>query len=104
MRLVPREAGEEAIALEQERLDRLQVLAWRVAEKGDVRGMREVTRILERRAKLLGLDARDRADEDQDGIDYATSLLGRIDAGLRVQYAAGELDDPMTDDLDPDAA
>ena len=50
MRLVPREAGEEALNIEQERLDRLQVMAWKVAEKGDVRGIREAVRILERRA------------------------------------------------------
>jgi hypothetical protein len=105
MRLVPREAGIEALAIEQERLDRLQVLAWRLAEKGDVRGIREVCRVLERRARLLGLDYRDRADRaDDDGLEAATSLLDRIDAGLKAQYAAGELDEPITDDTDPDAA
>ena len=41
----------------------------------------------------MGLDYRDRADQgDGDGLEEATSLLDRIDAGLRAQYAAGELD------------
>jgi hypothetical protein len=90
MREVVREAGEELVALERDRYDRLQAMAWRLAAAGDVRAMRECVRIFERRAKLLGLDAR--GPSDTDDVDSARSLVGELHARLTVAYEAGELE------------
>jgi hypothetical protein len=95
MSSVVREAGDEVIDLERDRLDRIQAMAWKLAQDGDVRAIRELVRILERRAKLLGLDRTEKRDDE--GMDDALSLLDRIDAGLKAQYAAGDLN-PPTDD------
>ena len=45
------------LALELERLDALTLAAWPRARAGDDRAIRVVLRIMQRRAKLLGLDA-----------------------------------------------
>ena len=47
----------QLVALETDRLDRLQVTAWPAAMRGDNRATTAVLRIMERRARLLGLDA-----------------------------------------------
>jgi len=41
---------------ELDRIDRLQLAAWPQAMKGDVRSILAIARLMERRAKLLGLD------------------------------------------------
>lgn len=43
--------------LEQERVDALQKVMWKHAKQGDTHAAAVVTRLLDRRAKLLGLDA-----------------------------------------------
>lgn len=50
------QADEHKRAVELERLDRLQVAVWNRALKGDDRAIATVLRLMERRAKLLGLD------------------------------------------------
>lgn len=47
---------EEALALELERLDALQLAIYERATGGDLRAIDRMLRIMERRAKLLGLD------------------------------------------------
>ena len=96
MSSVVREAGEEVVALERDRLDRLQVLAWRLAERGSTAAIRECVRILERRAKLLGLDATGQRDDD--GLEDAKGLVGELHARLTIAYEAGDLDAPRADD------
>lgn len=44
--------------LELLRLDELQEVAWRFAMAGQLTGIDRVLKIMERRAKLLGLDAK----------------------------------------------
>jgi orotate phosphoribosyltransferase-like protein len=44
-------------ALELDRLETLQIKMWELAEKGDHGAVDRVLRIMERRARLLGLDA-----------------------------------------------
>lgn len=51
------EPAEEVIRLEVERLDGLLVAMWPQARKGDLKAVDRVLRIMERRARLLGLDA-----------------------------------------------
>lgn len=52
-----REPAEEVRALELETLDRLQFALWQQATNGNHGAVDRVLRVMERRAKLLGLDA-----------------------------------------------
>lgn len=53
----------ELRAIESDRLDRLQRSIWGKAVGGDLRAMQSILRIMERRAKLHGLDAA-KTDDD----------------------------------------
>ena len=55
-------AADEFRALEQVRLDALQFALWARAEQGDLVAVDCVLKIMERRARLLGLDATKRAE------------------------------------------
>lgn len=55
-RLVDEGTTREIVALEAERLDNLQRAVWGNAMAGDVRSVEAVLRIMDRRAKLYGLD------------------------------------------------
>lgn len=58
MRRTLHDAGvDELRALEGERLDRLQRAVWTKAMNGDLPAVHTVLRVMERRAKLFGLDA-----------------------------------------------
>ena len=52
-----RELALELMTLEANRLDALQMGVWSDAVKGDIPAINAVLKIMERRAKLLGLDA-----------------------------------------------
>lgn len=51
------ESADELRVLEADRLDRLQVAAWKAATGGDLFAIDRVLKIMDRRAKLFGLDA-----------------------------------------------
>ena len=57
-----REPADDLRALELARLDRLQLAHWQKAAAGDAAATHTVLKIMERRAKLLGLDAPIRVD------------------------------------------
>lgn len=57
LRKTLQEPADELRALELERLDALQMALWPRAQKGDKVAIDQVLKIMERRAKLLGLDA-----------------------------------------------
>ena len=65
------QSGEDARlmrTLEAERLDRLQVALWEKAEAGELRAVDRILKIMERRAKLFGLDGPTKvAATDPDG-------------------------------------
>jgi hypothetical protein len=75
---------------ELDRIDRLQVAVWPAAMKGDTRAVLTIVRLMERRAKLTGLDMPIKIEQDVttwtggDSIDRAVrdlaSLLTRNDA------------------------
>lgn len=72
-RVLERTRGEtdaEAVELrrlETERLDALQVALWGLASKGDAGAIDRILKIMERRARLLGLDAPTRGDVTSGG-------------------------------------
>lgn len=53
---VIREPAEKTLALELDRLDALTVALWPKVRRGDEKAVQAVLRVMERRAKLLGLD------------------------------------------------
>jgi hypothetical protein len=59
---VTREPAEELIKLDLERLDALWGIQYLNAQAGDVQAMSACMKIMERRAKLLGLDAPVKSD------------------------------------------
>jgi hypothetical protein len=76
-----REPAEEVRALELERLDHMLTAIWPAALSGNFRAQDQVLRLMERRAKYLGLDA-----------------PARVDIEARIRMVAEELG------LDPEAA
>lgn len=68
---LPREPAEEVKALELERLDAMQAALWPKALRGNVTAIDRVLKIMERRAKYLGLDEQTSAappDESGGGV------------------------------------
>lgn len=72
--------------LEADRLDRLQVALWTKAMKGDGWAVDRVLSIMERRARLLGLD-------HADGLAERQQRLDELQAALVVRALTGILDD-----------
>lgn len=82
---------EELRDMELDRLDRLQAAVWGKALNGDVRSLDAVLRIIDKRAKLLGLDApkevnlkAEVATYDRDSIDSEVArLVALLDSGAQ---------------------
>jgi len=88
--------SDELRRIELERLDRLQVIAWkRVTVSADLKAISTVLKIMERRAKLLGLDAPQAFTiEDIEGIaqnvvKVVTAEVGDELARVRIFNALG---------------
>lgn len=64
LRELVREPAEEVLILEIERLDRALVAIWNKVISGDVNSIRTMLSIMERRAKMLGLDAPAKSEVD----------------------------------------
>ena len=62
---LPVESLDAVRQLESERLDGLLAAVWPSAESGDVRAVDRVLRIMERRARLLGLDGGDPTEDER---------------------------------------
>ena len=86
--------AEEVRTLEVARLDALLLAMWRQAQQGNQGAVDRCLRIMERRARLLGLDAPTRADVTTAGEslnrDYRTELDRRI-AGIIASIGAPEV-------------
>ncbi|MGW1071568.1 hypothetical protein [Streptomyces sp. NPDC002537] len=79
-------------SVEVQRLDRLQAAAWALALQGDMRAIDTVVRIIDRRCRLLGLDAPARMEVlSIDAIDEQIRLLSDqlAAADSETQQAAG---------------
>lgn len=86
------EPATDVIKLEAERLDRLQLTFWQRALGGDGRAFDKVLRVMERRARLLGLDHADGVAErslqlEADKVRLMALAFGR---------AIDSLDPPLT--------
>lgn len=81
-------AGEDYRVLELARLDRLQAALWAQALHGDHKAVDTLLRLMQRRAKMLGLD------EAPDGADTARSMLGDLSRALGTAADALAAEDP----------
>lgn len=100
------EPARELITVEQQRLDRMQQGLWAKATQGNATAVLAVLKIMERRARLLGLDAPQRVDVGVGGVDLdgaVTALLelAAPDGGLTA-IIEGELVEQGDWDGDPD--
>lgn len=89
------EAVEEIMALEMERLDHLQLVCWRMAKDGDLSAVDRILKIMERRAKLLGIDKQVEGSGNVDNSTHQTAIFigGSEDDYVKaLQQATGNLD------------
>lgn len=99
---IPMQQADEMRTVELSRLDRLQRAVWGKAIKGDLQAVDRALKIIDRRAKLLGLDAPQQVQITANDVD----LDATVDKMLRVaemalQQTAGE-DDGFDDGADPE--
>jgi hypothetical protein len=83
---------------EVDRIDRLQVAVWPSAMKGDTRAILTIIRLMERRAKLLGLDKPIKIEQEittwdgNDTIDRAVrDLAALLTANNEIGASAGSM-------------
>jgi hypothetical protein len=85
---------------EVDRLDRLQVAVWPSAMKGDTRAILTIIRLMERRAKLLGLDKPIKIEQEittWDGNDTIDRAVRELAALLTADNATGASESPMAE-------
>jgi hypothetical protein len=101
LKRVLQQPAEELRQAEIDRLDRLQLAAWPKAMQGDNSAIATVLRIMERRAKLLGLDMPVKIAQDVtvwdggESIDRAVRDLAEL---LRENSADSSVESPMAGD------
>jgi len=100
---IPMQQADEMRTVELSRLDRLQRAVWPKAVKGDLQAVDRAIKIIDRRAKLFGLDAPQQVQITANDID----LDAAVDKMLRVAEMALEQektnrpeDGGQVDDLD----
>src|SRR5699024_8410222 len=99
---IPMQQADEMRTVELSRLDLLQRAVWGKAIKGDLQAVDRALKIIDRRAKLLGLDAPQQVQITANDVD----LDATVDKMLRVaemalQQTAGE-EDVFDDEADPE--
>ena len=76
------EPADELRTLETQRLDRMLAAVWEDATEGDVRAVDRVLRIIDQRAKLLGLNTTPNSDLGLPAVDeWIRGLMGAGKAG-----------------------
>jgi len=82
------ESAQELRRLELERLDQLQAGLWTYALAGNVQAVRETLRVMERRSKLLGLDAA--AEQERTVAEVLAALVSERRAELQARDEDGD--------------
>jgi hypothetical protein len=99
---IPMQQADEMRTVELSRLDRLQRAVWGKAVKGDLQAVDRAIKIIDRRAKLLGLDAPQQVQITANDVD----LDATVDKMLRVAEMALQQttggDDGFDDAPDPE--
>ena len=81
---VLQEPADEVRQQEIDRLDRLQVAVWPRAMKGDDRAINTILRLMERRAKLLGLDAAQKVQAEVTTFDGHRDIDAEIERIVQI--------------------
>jgi hypothetical protein len=91
---------EEVRSIESNRLDKITLILWPLVEQGDIKAIETVIKLMERRAKMLGLDAPTRIHQEvivwegDESIDRAVrdlaALLTRNNADSTGESAVGK--------------
>jgi hypothetical protein len=93
------ENAAELIRMELERLDMLQLVVWRQARQGDLKSIETVLKIMSQRAKYLGLDDGNKAEDDGDATKGVIVIGGDseeyIEAIKRVTERTKKRSDPI---------
>ena len=89
LRDIPRREADELRQVEVERLDRLQRAVWADAVKGDLPSVDRAVRIIDRRAKMLGLDAPQQVEVSGQDVDL-DATVAKILAAARLVHEEGE--------------
>jgi len=84
------EPAQELRQLELERLDAMMLGLWPRARKGDEAAVDRVLKIMERRAKLLGLDTPARTDVTVHQVDATDTALAELLREAKAKKAAEE--------------
>jgi predicted transcriptional regulator len=83
--------------IDSQRMEQLHQIAWRYAEKGDMQAAGVITRLLDRRARLFGLDA---AGANGEGVQVHYSVSALVftaeDARLVLAERLAQRPDPQT--------
>lgn len=98
MKRVLQQPAEELRNAELDRLDRLQLAVWQKAMRGETNAIGSVLRIMERRAKLLGLDAPQKIQAEVMNYDAGS---GNLDA--EVERFARIIEATIIGDSEPES-
>lgn len=85
-----REDAESLAAIEGKRLDRLQAAHWVKAVEGNVKATEVVLKVMERRARLFGLDRPQKVDLSASDVDLDSTVARILDAATVVLGDDGE--------------
>lgn len=80
MRDIPKEEADALRKQERDRLDKLQFALWDSAISGDVHASQQVLKIIDRRAKLLGLDAPQQVEVSASDVDLDATVARILQA------------------------
>lgn len=92
--------ADELRTAELDRIDRLQLAVWSNAMKGDTKAVLTIVRLMERRAKLLGLDMPIKIEQDVttwDGGESIDRAVRDLAALLTANNAIGTSESPMAE-------
>ncbi|MFF9204415.1 hypothetical protein ACF1AE_21850 [Streptomyces sp. NPDC014986] len=85
--------------LEVQRLDRMQAAAWAKAAKGDLKAIETVLKVIDRRARLLGLDRPARTEiTGADGGPLQVEAVDLAELERLITLTAGTAGDESTED------
>jgi hypothetical protein len=85
-----REPADALRKVECERLDKMQAVLWPKVEAGDLLAMRQCLSVMERRAKLLGLDAPVRKTIDVVTHDAFSKAMEELEGEIAALEASGQ--------------
>jgi len=97
------EAAEMLRGLELARLDALMLAAWKQAVSGHLGAIDRVLRIMDRRARYVGLDAPSRLDVTSAGEKLASLDLSQLSVEQLYRIAQGEPIETVLADAEPEA-